>query len=114
MSPAASRGRLAETSSCAGASLARRGPARAAVADPRREIAQELEQAEVRARPRLELVHGGLHHGDRSERDRLAQYRIELAEGRLSLGEAAQVVLVEVQERRRAGTVRAYGADVVW
>jgi hypothetical protein len=68
---------------------------------PSREPAQQLEQPEVRPRKRLALVHDGLHDGDRAAVERCPQDGFELAERRLTLGDAAEVVLVEVEERWR-------------
>jgi hypothetical protein len=64
-----------------------------------RELAQELEQRQVRPSSGLELVSLGLRDDDRTTRDGHSQGRLELTEGGLPFHHPAQVVLIEVGVR---------------
>jgi hypothetical protein len=61
---------------------------------PTGEAAQQLEQLQIRPRPRLELVGRGFDHGDRMPIDRLAQQGLELTERGFALRDSAQIVLI--------------------
>jgi hypothetical protein len=67
---------------------------------PAGQLAQQLEQPQVGPRARLALVHGRLDDGDGTGAHGVAQHRLELAERRLALRNAAEVVLVEVEQGR--------------
>jgi hypothetical protein len=69
---------------------------------PTRQLAQQFEQLEVWPRPGLALMHRRFDHGHAAFPDGVAQRRLELAEGRLALGDAAEVVLVEVEQQGHA------------
>jgi hypothetical protein len=62
------------------------------------ELAQQLEQRQIRPRGRFEAMRLRLRNADRPARDGDAQDGLELAEGGLPLHHSAQVVLIEVEE----------------
>jgi hypothetical protein len=68
---------------------------------PAGELAQQLEQPQVGARGGLALVDRRLDDGHRAGGDRRAEDGLQRDEGRLALGDPAQVVLIEVEEDGR-------------
>lgn len=73
---------------------------------PARELAQQLEQLQVRPCSRFESMGLGLGDGDGPASDRQPQDWLQLAEGGLPLHDSAQVVLIEVKQ---GGPSRAAG-----
>jgi Glycosyl hydrolase family 65, N-terminal domain len=71
------------------------------------ELAEQREQRQVRPRGRLEPMRFRLRDGDRPASDGGPQDRLELAEGDLPLHDAAQVVLIEVEELHRPRIMRS-------
>jgi hypothetical protein len=66
---------------------------------PARKLTQQLEQLQIRPRPRLAFVDRRLGNGHRAAPDGVTQRALELPERRLLFGDAAEVVLIEVEQR---------------
>src|SRR5919108_571664 len=64
------------------------------------ELPQELEQAQIGPGAGLDSVDRGLGHPHDAGADGLTKHGLEVAEGRLALGDAGQVVLVQIEEHR--------------
>src|SRR5919201_3721978 len=79
-------------------------PASVRKAQPTGQLTQQLEQAQVGPPRRLEPVRRRLRHRDGAPSQRLSEHGLELAKARLSLGDAAQVVLVEIEKGCRLAT----------
>jgi hypothetical protein len=62
------------------------------------QLAHQFEQGQVRARLGLAAVGSRLGDADRTAGDGASQHRLQLAEARLALDDAAQIVLIEVEE----------------